>query len=63
MKETPKRVNTVPLGELKDSSAPAWTEDGLDVNGKDSDVTFWLMMILVEEDEEDWNVPEVEMVC
>lgn len=63
MKETPKRVSTVPLDELKDKSAPAWIEVGLDVNGKVRDVEFELMVIVVDDDAEDWNVPESTTVC
>lgn len=63
MKDTPKRVNTLPPEELNDNSAPAWTEVGLEVNGKVREVQLGLIVIVVEDDGEGWNVPDVIIAC
>ena len=44
---------------LKDKSAPACVLVGLEVNGKDNDVRFGVIVMFVEDDGELLNRPEV----
>jgi len=57
MNDTPKRARTT--SELNDRSAPACTEVGLEVKGNVRvDVFVERIVILVDEDAEDWKVPD-----
>ena len=53
----------MPLVELNERSAPACTEVGLDVKGKESEVEVELMVIAVEDEGDDWKVPDIVTVC
>ena len=55
--------STMPLVELNERSAPACTEVGLDVKGKESEVEVELMVIAVEDEGDDWKVPDTATVC
>ena len=59
----PKRVKTVPPVESKERRAPACTDVGLEVKGKESEADVELIVIAAEDEGDDWKVPDIVTAC